>query len=108
MSLRPTLTHDRPKGTFSVGIVGLKKTEGLFKIAHLSESSTGPRLGTLEFAKYVIVFTTSSSGSTVGVLRSYRMRWQIELVFKRLKTLAQGEVRFDSLLDLVKRETEFT
>src|SRR5712691_4880909 len=47
------------------------------------------RPGTLEFAKYVIVFTTCSSGSTADVLRSYRMRWQIELVFKRLKSLAQ-------------------
>ena len=47
------------------------------------------RPGTLEFAKYVIVFTTRSSGSTADVLRFYRMRWQIELVFKRLKSLAQ-------------------
>lgn len=47
------------------------------------------RPGTLEFAKYVIVFTTRSSGSTADVLRSYRTRWQIELVFKRLKSLAQ-------------------
>ena len=44
---------------------------------------------TFEFAKYVIVFTTCSSGSTEDVLNSYRMRWQIELVFKRLKSLAQ-------------------
>ena len=44
---------------------------------------------TLEFPKYVIVFTTRSSGSTADVLRFYRMRWQIELVFKRLKGLAQ-------------------
>src|ERR1700727_2874217 len=47
------------------------------------------RPGTLEFAKYVIVLTTRSSGSTADVLRFYRMRWQIELVFKRLKSLAQ-------------------
>src|ERR1700722_17907155 len=47
------------------------------------------RPGTLELTKYVIVFTTCSSGSTADVLRSYRMRWQIELVFKRLKSLAQ-------------------
>lgn len=47
------------------------------------------RPGTLEFAKYVIVFTTYSGGSTADVLMSYRMRWQIELVFKRLKSLAQ-------------------
>jgi IS4 transposase len=47
------------------------------------------RPGTLEFAKYVIVFTTRSSGSTADVLESYRTRWQIELVFKRMKSLAQ-------------------
>ena len=47
------------------------------------------RTGTLELAKYVIVFTTRSSGSTAAILRSYRMRWQIELMFKRLKSLAQ-------------------
>jgi len=47
------------------------------------------RPGTFEFAKYVIVFTTRSSGSTAEVLESYRMRWQIELVFKRMKSLAQ-------------------
>ena len=47
------------------------------------------RPGTLEFAKYPIVFTTRSSGSTAEVLRSYRMRWQIELVFERLKSPAQ-------------------
>jgi hypothetical protein len=47
------------------------------------------RPGTLELAKYVIVFTTRSSGSMADVLRSYGMRWQIELVFKRLKSLAQ-------------------
>ena len=34
------------------------------------------------------VFTTRPSGS-MAVLSSYRMRWQIELVFKRLKSLAQ-------------------
>ena len=36
---------------------------------------------------YVIRFTTRSSGSTADVLRSCRMRWQIELAFKRLKSL---------------------
>ncbi len=40
------------------------------------------RPGTLEFAKYVLVFTTRSTGSAAEVLESYRMRWQIELVFK--------------------------
>lgn len=44
---------------------------------------------TLEFAKYVIVFSTLSAGSTADILTSYRLRWQIELAFKRLKSLAQ-------------------
>jgi hypothetical protein len=34
------------------------------------------------------IFGTSSSGSAAEALESYRMRWQIELVFKRLKTLS--------------------
>jgi len=46
------------------------------------------RPGTFEFAKCIIVFTTRSSGSTTEVLESYRLRWLIELLFKRLKRLA--------------------
>lgn len=46
---------------------------------------------TLEYAHYVLVFTTvpASRLSTAEVLEWYRTRWQIELAFKRLKTLAQ-------------------
>jgi IS4 transposase len=45
---------------------------------------------TIEYAKYIIVFTTlpTSDFSTKEVLDWYRLRWQIELVFKRLKSLA--------------------
>lgn len=45
---------------------------------------------TLEYAKYIIVFTTLPLEifSTDMVLKWYRLRWQIELVFKRLKSLA--------------------
>lgn len=44
---------------------------------------------TLEYAEYIVVLTTVPPGelSTVQVLELYRMRWQIELVFKRLKSL---------------------
>ena len=43
---------------------------------------------TLESAEYVFVFTTlDRSFSPVAVLEMYRGRWQIELVFKRLKSL---------------------
>lgn len=45
---------------------------------------------TEEFAGYVIVFTTLPKElySVESILEWYRVRWQIELVFKRLKTLA--------------------
>ena len=44
-----------------------------------------------QYAGYVMVFTTvpASHFSTAEVLEWYRVRWQIELVFKRLKTLAE-------------------
>jgi hypothetical protein len=49
------------------------------------------RPGTLELAAYVMVFTTvpASDFSAAEVLELYRSRWQIELTFKRLKSLAQ-------------------
>ena len=47
-------------------------------------------LETIEFAKYIIIFTTlpKNDFSTSYVLEWYRLRWQIELIFKRLKSLA--------------------
>ena len=49
-----------------------------------------PRPETLEHAKYVIVFTTfpEADFDAEAVLRWYRLRWQVELVFKRFKSLA--------------------
>jgi len=50
-----------------------------------------PKPETLQYASYVMVFTTVGADrlSTAEVLEWYRVRWQIELVFKRLKTLAE-------------------
>jgi hypothetical protein len=43
---------------------------------------------TLEAAEYVIVFTTLHHGfSAETVMEIYRCRWQVELVFKRLKSI---------------------
>jgi len=49
-----------------------------------------PKPETLEYACYVAVFTTLAAAEFSGrqVLEWYRLRWQIELVFKRLKSLA--------------------
>lgn len=45
---------------------------------------------TLEAADYVFVFTTlAASLSACVVMELYRARWQIELAFKRLKSLVQ-------------------
>ena len=46
---------------------------------------------TLEYAKYVIVVTTLEASvlDTRGVLEMYRARWQVELAFKRLKSLLE-------------------
>ncbi len=55
-------------------------------------SSNGRKLqaGTLLYAKYVMVFTTAPAVfSASQILEIYRLRWQIELVFKRFKQLAQ-------------------
>jgi len=45
---------------------------------------------TWEYAKYVMVYTTFPTTQTASkILEWYRLRWQIELAFKRLKSLAQ-------------------
>lgn len=46
---------------------------------------------TLEYARYVMVFTTlpAEQFSSEEILEWYRVRWQIELMFKRMKSLAQ-------------------
>ena len=48
-----------------------------------------PKPETLAYAGYVMVFTTlpSNQFAAAEVLEWYRLRWQIELVFKRLKSL---------------------
>jgi hypothetical protein len=44
-----------------------------------------------KYAEYVLVFTTLSDAeaSVERVLETYRLRWQVELTFKRLKSIAQ-------------------
>jgi hypothetical protein len=46
---------------------------------------------TWQYAEYVLIFTTLSreAATTQQVLECYRLRWQIELTFKRLKSIAQ-------------------
>jgi hypothetical protein len=51
--------------------------------------SVGPE--TRKYAEYVLVFTTlpAEAATTEQILEAYRLRWQVELTFKRLKSIAQ-------------------
>jgi hypothetical protein len=53
------------------------------------ENGVTPDARTLETAGYVMLFTTVAADElpTAAVLELYRFRWQIELVFKRMKSL---------------------
>ncbi len=42
----------------------------------------------LVFAEYLMIWTTLAPGvSSIDILNTYRLRWQIELVFKRMKSI---------------------
>ena len=78
-------------------VCAIRKTQEAIKLAQRKLRKEAGRKGkqvrprTLEFARYVIVFTTfpEAAFSAVQVLEWYRTRWQVELVFKRFKSLAQ-------------------
>jgi Transposase DDE domain len=78
-------------------VCAIRKTEEAIKRAekqlrrNASKSGEVLQPATLEYAKYIIVFTTFAplTFSAAVVLHWYRVRWQVELAFKRLKSLAQ-------------------
>ena len=65
----------------------LKSQDKLRKTAARKNRQLQPE--TLEAAGYVIVLTTLTDTDAQDVLELYRYRWQIELAFKRLKSLLQ-------------------
>jgi hypothetical protein len=77
-------------------ICAIRKSQEAIDMAHKklkrSSSKRGHKLRpeTLEYAKYLILFTTfpEADFSAEEVLECYRVRWQVELVFKRFKSLA--------------------
>ncbi len=56
-------------------------------VAESKKKGHKPQPETIESAGYVFVFTTNRVLATSAVLELYRGRWQIELVFKRLKSI---------------------
>lgn len=78
-------------------ICAIRKSEEAIKIAkkalrqRASRKGTRLREETLEYAEYVTIFSTLNRHNFKAndILALYRGRWQIELVFKRLKSIAK-------------------
>lgn len=78
-------------------LCAVRKSAEAVPLAEKRRKQTASRKGreiqpeTWEYVKYVMVFTTFSPRrcTAVELLQWYRIRWQVALVFKRLKSLAQ-------------------
>ena len=78
-------------------VCAVRKTNEAIAAAHAKIRKTAQRKQskvkpeTLRFARYVVVFTTypPEEFTAAEVLEWYRLRWQVELVFKRFKSLAR-------------------
>jgi len=76
-------------------VCAIRKSEEAIARAHrrierrASKKQIQTQEATWEYAKYVAVFTTEMTAPPATILEWYRVRWQIELSFKRLKSLTQ-------------------
>jgi hypothetical protein len=83
------------KDTFPARLIALRKTEPAAEdarrkvIKERSRKSRNIDPRTFEAAGYVLIITTlpPEAASPKQVLEIYRLRWQVELVFKRLKSI---------------------
>ena len=77
-------------------VCAVRKTETAIELAHkklrrnASKKQHKVRPETFEYAKYVMVITSlpRQKLNAEQVLELYRLRWQVELVFKRFKSIA--------------------
>lgn len=91
------LIPSRKGSTVEGRLCVVRKSNAAIELAHkkiktnASKKCTVLKPETLEYAKYVIVFSTypESRFSELEILDWYRCRWQVELVFKRFKSIAQ-------------------
>jgi len=93
LRLKPDPRRDVP--ALPVRVVAVRKSEAaaadsrkkILKMASKRQRTPDPRA--LEMAAYVLVITSLASNrlAAADVLEIYRFRWQVELVFKRLKSL---------------------
>jgi hypothetical protein len=89
------LRDDKHQQRLDVRVCAYKKTAAQTLAAQRAIEQEARKKGrsvkpqTLEAAGYVIVLTTLSQPSASAIMEFYRRRWQIELAFKRLKSLLQ-------------------
>jgi hypothetical protein len=91
------LIPGKDKESISGRICVIRKSNEAIKIAHKKLKRRAQKKGnklqpeTLEYAKYVILFTNYPEKlfSDIRILDLYRIRWQVELTFKRFKSIAQ-------------------
>jgi len=77
-------------------VCAIRKSRGAIKRALRKleiKQQNGKSVGqeTRKYAEYVLVFTTlpAAAAGREQILEAYRLRWQVELTFKRLKSIAQ-------------------
>ena len=113
-------------------ILALRKSQEAMELAQKKIQREAHKKGrktkdnTLEYAQYIIIFTTLNRRRFSGkeLLEQYRNRWQIELIFKRLKSIVgighlpkcspdssiawlYGKLILALLTELLYREAEF-
>jgi hypothetical protein len=92
----PVMIADGDGGFVEGRLCAVRKTQEAVRMAEKKLMQRASKKGhelkptTFIYAKYVMVFTTfpKSEFSEFDVLEWYRIRWQIELVFKRFKQIA--------------------
>ena len=90
-----TLRDERGQERIDLRVCAYKKTAAQTLAAQRAIEQEARKKGrnvrpeTLEAAGYVIVLTTLAQPSAAAIMEFYRRRWQIELAFKRLKSLLQ-------------------
>jgi len=91
------IVNPNETGVIEGRICAVRKSEDAIRKAHRKCKKTSRKSGfkpqdtTLFINEFMIVFTTlpEKEFSLKKILELYRWRWQIELVFKRLKSLLQ-------------------
>ena len=91
--LIPARSGETIKGRICV----IRKTEEAIELAHEKLKKEAQKKGrttkseTFEYAKYIVVFSNYPQDifSEIEILDWYRIRWQVELIFKRFKSIAQ-------------------